>query len=349
MTKKIASIYYAGFARFGGVISHVRSIETELRRIGWNVNVITLDSLPIWCKYIPHIIEKIINFFNRPLGYLYKDRATRLLYMLLFNGKANLRIFEDIYIGWNSKIPSITILHAVWSDNLQSYSVSQKNEYRLKEREALIIENTKHPIATVSYPYLKYIKEDHFSREITKKIDVIELGVDQSQYQKDRHTDRKSIVYVGTLEERKNIKFLLQVFKRLLEIDSSYLLTIIGDGPQRRQLEEYAKIKSLNVLFLGPLRHDDVIAELHNHGVYLHTSTKESFSYALLEAKLSGLITCAYYKLQVPSEFVDVPIVSMDVNEWCNGILNINWIPIPFEGSKYTVERMTALTLKLSK
>ena len=349
MAKKIATIYYAGFARFGGVISHVRSIETELRRIGWRVNVITLDSLPIWCRYIPHLIEKLINLFNRPLGFLYKDRATRVLYMLLFNEKANLRIFEDIYIGWNSEIPSITILHAVWSDNLHSYSVSPNNKYKLREREALIIEDTKHPIATVSYPYLKYIKEDHFSKKISKKIDVIELGVDQSQFHKDRDSDRKSIVYVGTLEERKNIKFLLRVFKRLLEMDSSYRLTIIGDGPQRRQLEEFAKIQGMDVVFLGALKHDYVISELHNHGVYLHTSTKESFSYALLEAKLSGLITCAYEKLQVPSEFVDVPIVSMDVDEWCNGILNINWIPIPFEGSKYTVERMTALTLEMSK
>ena len=61
MTKKIATIYYAGFLRFGGVISHVRSIEIELTRIGWIVNVITLDKLPIWCRFLPHLTEKIIN------------------------------------------------------------------------------------------------------------------------------------------------------------------------------------------------------------------------------------------------------------------------------------------------
>ena len=349
MTKKIATIYYAGFARFGGVITHVRSIEAELRRIGWIVNVITLDKLPIWCRYIPHVIEKTINLFNRPMGFLYKDRVTRILYKIFFNKKVDLRIFEDIYLGWNSETTSITVLHAVWSDNLQSYSISSNQKYKLRLREAKIIENTKHPIVTVSYPYLKYIKENHFNFKITKKIDVVELGVDQSKFYNKMIFNKKSIVYVGTLEARKNIIFLLQIYKRLLEFDSYFCLTIIGDGPDRQQLEEFAVSNNLNVLFLGALNHDSVIAELHKHGIYLHTSTKESFSYALLEAKLAGLKTFAYAKLQVPLEFIDVPINSMIVDEWCSGILNIEWSTLPFEGSKYTIEKMTALTLELSQ
>jgi glycosyltransferase involved in cell wall biosynthesis len=345
----IVTIYYAGFARFGGVISHVRSIEAELLKLGWRVNVITLDKLPFWCRYIPHLIEKTINLVNRPMGFLYKDLATRVLYKLFFNKKDNLRIFEDIYISWNSEIPSITILHALWSDNLQSFSIRPKLKSKLKMHEVKIIEAIKHPIATVSYPYLKYIKKDHFSKDISKKIDVIELGVDQSKYHNNPSSDSKSIVYVGTLEARKNIKFLLQIFKRLLEVQSSYSLTIIGDGPERRQLEDFAKNNGLQVLFLGALSHDAVIHELPKHGIYLHTSVKESFSYALLEAKLAGLKTCAYAKLQVPMEFIDIPIANMDVDEWCNEILNSSCITRPFEGGKFTVERMTSLTLGLSK
>lgn len=349
MSKNTAIIYYAGFVRFGGVFSHVRAIEGELRKIGWNVVVITLDNLPIWCRYAPHLIEKVVNFVNRPLGFLYKDRTTRLLYKLFFDKKVDVRIFEDIYIGWNSEIPSIAILHAVWSDNLQSYPVSTKQQNKLKRHEARIIESLNHPVATVSYPYLKYITEEHFAGCLSKKIEVVELGIDQSNFQKNKNDNKKSIVYVGALEARKNISFLLEVFKKLGEIDHDYKLTIIGDGPERKSLTNFVKNNELKVGFLGTLSHEKVVSELHRHGIYLHTSVKESFSYSLLEAKLAGLKTCAYDKLQVPGEFIDVGISTFNLDEWCNGILNINWIPDRFNADNYTVEKMTLLTLKLAR
>ena len=349
MSKKKGVIYYAGFDRFGGVLSHVRALEGELRKLDWNVTVITLDNLPIWCRYVPHFVEKIVNFINRPLGFFYKDRTTRILYKLFFDKKADVRIFEDIYLGWNSEIPSITILHAVWSDNLQSYSLSTRQKNRLKRHEAKIINETKHPIVTVSYPYLQYIEEEHFAGCLFKKINVIELGVDQSRFSKTVNVDNKSIVYVGVLEARKNVLFLLEVFKRLTQTDPEYKLTLIGDGPQRGMLVEFVRKNGLRVDFLGALSHEKVISQLSRYGIYLHTSVKESFSYSLLEAKLAGLKTCAYDKLQVPSEFIDVAVSTFNVKDWCNGILTIDSVFNPFDADNYTVKKMTLLTLKLAR
>ena len=349
LSKNTAIIYYGGFIRFGGVFSHVRAIEQELHNTGWNVVAITLDSLPIWCRYVPHLVEKLVNFFNRPLGFLYKGRVTRLLYKLFFDKKADVRIFEDIYIAWDSEIPSITILHAVWSDNLQSNPVSTKQQNKLKMHEALIVESLNHPVATVSYPYFKYIMEGHFGRRLSKKIEVVELGIDQSSFKKNISGNKKSIVYVGALEARKNVLFLLKVFKKLSETDPDYKLTIVGDGPDRNELADFAKVNRLNTNFLGSLSHEDVVSELHRHGIYLHTSIKESFSYSLLEAKLAGLITCASGKLQVPGEFIDVAISTFNVDDWCNGILNIDWTPAELNADNYTVEKMTLSTLRLAR
>ena len=320
LSKNTAIIYYGGFIRFGGVFSHVRAIEQELHNTGWNVVAITLDSLPIWCRYVPHLVEKLVNFFNRPLGFLYKGRVTRLLYKLFFDKKADVRIFEDIYIAWDSEIPSITILHAVWSDNLQSNPVSTKQQNKLKMHEALIVESLNHPVAT-----------------------------DQSSFKKNISGNKKSIVYVGALEARKNVLFLLKVFKKLSETDPDYKLTIVGDGPDRNELADFAKVNRLNTNFLGSLSHEDVVSELHRHGIYLHTSIKESFSYSLLEAKLAGLITCASGKLQVPGEFIDVAISTFNVDDWCNGILNIDWTPAELNADNYTVEKMTLSTLRLAR
>ena len=348
MASKTAIIYYAGFDRFGGVFSHVSALEGALHRTGWDVKVITLDKLPIWLKYLPHVIEKIGNYFSRPFGFLCKDRTTRVLYKVFFGRKVDLQIFEDIYISWNSKIPSITILHAVWSDNLQSTPVPVQQQRRLIIREAQLIERISHPVVTVSDPYFRYLSEVHFLRKLRKKIEVIELGLDQSKFHSVKQLDSKSLVFVGALEARKNVLFLLKVFARLSEVCNCYRLTVIGDGPEMGRLVKYARDNNLIVDFLGALSHNDAISEIHRHGIYVHTSVKESFSYALLEAKLAGLKTCAYSKLQVPVEFIDVAVDSFDVDEWCNRILNIDMTVTRFNAGKYTVEKMAERTVALA-
>ena len=349
MSKKLAIIYYGGFIRFGGVYSHVKTLETELKRSGWIVDSITLDRLPLWVRYLPHIVEKLVNFFDRPMGYLLKDLTTRNLYKFFFDRKADLLIFEDIYLSWNTTIPSVTILHAVWSDNLQSYLLTAKQIDKLKAREAPLIESIAHKVATVSTPYLKYIQNFHFKHPIFKKIEVIELGVDQSKFKKNIDRNRKSIIYVGALEARKNCVHLLKVFDAVCRASQDYCLTLVGDGPQKGELVDYVQANNLNVRFLGVLSYEDVLAELPKHGIYLHTSVKESFSYALLEAKLSGLQTCAHSKLQVPAEFIDVPVDSFEVADWRDAILKMNAMPKPFDANNFTSEYTTIKTIELSR
>ena len=345
MSNKSVAIYYAGFSRFGGVNSHLRAMERALLRSDWDVVVITLDSLPFLLRYLPHIVEKLINLINRPLGFYYKGVFTKILYRLLFDYKTDIRIFEDIYLSWNSEIPTVAVLHAVWSDNLQAYTLEVDQVNKLKEKEISLIGKIHHPIITVSYPYRDYLVRSHFGRNISKKIDVVVLGVDQSQIKIDCAQNRKSIVYTGVLEARKNVFFLLKVYERLFGIDPSYRLTLIGDGPDKASLIGYAESHGLSVAFLGRLKHAEVLTELSKHGIYLHTSTKESFSYSLLEAKLAGLMTCAYEMLQVPPEFIDVGVSSFDIEEWCTAILSIDWKPMPFDANMYTVERMASSTL----
>jgi hypothetical protein len=113
-------------------------------------------------------------------------------------------------------------------------------------------------------------------------------------------------------------------------------------------LVEFANSNRLPVDFVGKLPRQTVLLELPRHGIYLHTSVKESFSYSLLEAKLAGLKTCAYDKLQVPAGFIDVAIDTFEVDQWCSGILNIDWSHVPFDAARYSVEKMTLKTLEMA-
>jgi glycosyltransferase involved in cell wall biosynthesis len=350
-TTKKAIIFYGGFLyKAGGVTVHAKTLSNELVKMGWHVSIISLESLPIWCRYIPHLTEKLINLLRNPLGFLYKGYVTRFLYQLFFDSKVDARIFEDIYIAWNSETSSVVVLHAAWSDNLQSFVIGANLQNKLRKAEASLLNKLEHPIVTVSQPYLKYLTEEHFAKYSLRKIDVIELGLDQSNFpaQKSDEQNRKSIVYCGTLEARKNLFFLLEVFKKLSQIDPEFKLTIIGEGPDKESLLMFANAnKNLKINFLGRLSHEKVLIELTRHGIYIHTSLKESFSYSLLEAKLSGLKTCAYSGLEVPSAFIDAAVGSFEIDDWCNSILGINWKADKFDSAYYSAGRMTISTLKL--
>ena len=60
MNTQTAMIYYGGFLKkAGGAFTHAQLAEKELSCLGWDVQVITLDDLPVWCKYLPHLLERI--------------------------------------------------------------------------------------------------------------------------------------------------------------------------------------------------------------------------------------------------------------------------------------------------
>ena len=145
---------------------------------------------------------------------------------------------------------------------------------------------------------------------------------------------------------RKNIKFLLKIFKELQSI-GDYRLTIVGDGPQKKELLTFVEQNHIdNVHFLGRLSYEEVIKELPKHQYYMHTSTKESFSYSLLEAKLSGLTTIAHSGLEVPKEFIDIKVDKFDVNEWVSKIGDFNQQEIDFDKDRFSYQSMTKKTIE---
>jgi glycosyltransferase involved in cell wall biosynthesis len=353
MTKKIeVSIFYGGFTFVvGGVNFHLQSLKDGLQQQGCIVNAYTLDNLPFVFKYIPHFLEKVINFFNFPMGFIFKGLATKFLFRTFFEKKVDYFIFEDIYLSWNSDIPSVTILHAVWSDNLQSYNPSSDQMAALKNKEIKLMTQIQHPLLTVSQPYLDFLRSEHFLKKINKTIHSVPLGIDQSDFQNFESNFRKSkaIIYTGALEPRKNVIFLLEVFKRLFQFDSDYTLTIIGDGPDREKVDRFISKNNLPVKLLGRVSHQTVIQQLFQHELYMHSSTKESFSYALLEAKLAGLVTIANAELQVPEEFIDIKIKEYNPDSWFDVIINHNHESQRFDSANYSLDTMTTNTIKLAR
>lgn len=101
----------------------------------------------------------------------------------------------------------------------------------------------------------------------------------------------KSIIigHVGSFSYPKNHKFLIELFKNILESMPESHLLLIGDGPLKNEIEESAKLAGIyeNVHFLG-IR-DDIPQLLKLMDVFVFPSLYEGLGIALIEAQAAGI------------------------------------------------------------
>jgi glycosyltransferase involved in cell wall biosynthesis len=127
-------------------------------------------------------------------------------------------------------------------------------------------------------------------------------------------TDRSMrIINVGNMRPVKDHMTLLAGFKKLTERMKEVHLSLVGDGPLRRQLEEFCIQQSIHdVEFLGRLpNHVDVLKHIANSDVFVLTSVEEGFPNVIIEALALG-------KPVIATAVGGIPEV---VKEGVNGIL----------------------------
>lgn len=93
---------------------------------------------------------------------------------------------------------------------------------------------------------------------------------------------------IGELNNNKNQKFLINLMKNMKEYIPSIKLLLVGDGTQKKELQEFVKAENLGdrVIFLG--RRDDipVIIELSN--IIISVSFREGLPVNLMEGMANG-------------------------------------------------------------
>lgn len=86
-------------------------------------------------------------------------------------------------------------------------------------------------------------------------------------------------------------KGLSELISLASEFDLS--LAIVGDGPERSQLEEFSKVKNARVTFFGNINQFDLPDIYNSAKFFVLNSSYEATSYSLLEAKSCGLVSIA--------------------------------------------------------
>jgi phosphatidylinositol alpha-mannosyltransferase len=129
-------------------------------------------------------------------------------------------------------------------------------------------------------------------------VDIVPNGINLKTYQRttenisSRSTKKKTIVYIGRLEKRKGVRFLLDAYALLRQTHSDISLIIAGDGKLRAGLEaRVAKYNIPDVSFLGFISEKKKIELLHTASIYCSPALYgESFGIVLLEAMAADCV-----------------------------------------------------------
>ncbi len=135
-------------------------------------------------------------------------------------------------------------------------------------------------------------------------ITIIPNGIDLDKYHKPVVTAKKksksidgpkTILYIGRLEGRKGVKYLLQAYKLLTQEMDNVQLIIAGDGPNREKLELLSEdLKLPNVSFLGYISQELKVELLGQADIYCSPAIYgESFGIVLLEAMATDTVIVA--------------------------------------------------------
>lgn len=178
------------------------------------------------------------------------------------------------------------------------------------------VEADKFPtVLKLFFPLLKYyidkldyrVASSLTARKLAQEIapgnyEVIPPGVDVNFFARGEKkrawpADWIEILFVGRLDERKGLFYLLKAYSLLEKKDLPVALTVIGRGPQQEGAQSFVKKNNLQrVKFLGFVPDDTLAAHYRGADIYCSPATRgECFGIVLIEAMAARLPIVAFH------------------------------------------------------
>jgi len=297
---KIGLVCPFSVARGGGVLEHIYAIQAELLNRGWDAYVIT----PQPRDFTIEATKKVIFIgastdFRSPIGTTGQVSASAdidAIDEMLEREKFDILHFHAPEVPMlsrqilsRSNTINVGTFHATYPDSLTGRTFTKV-------------------IAPYTQSILKYLHEmtavsDTAASFITtltdRPIAIVPNGIDLATFKPARKqpTTGKTILYVGRLEARKGVKYLLKAFALLSKEDPDLRLLLIGDGTDRAKLESYARELNISpdcISFAGYVSNEEKITALQQADVFCAPALYgESFGIVLVEAMACGIPTVA--------------------------------------------------------
>ncbi|MGD0115130.1 MAG: glycosyltransferase family 4 protein [Dehalococcoidia bacterium] len=293
---KIALVSPYDFAVPGGVNNHIEHLRDNFLRLGQEVRIIAPSSRPS-----SHRLEQMITPIGRAVGVPAAGSVARVTLSLRIAPKIKRLLQEERFDVIHVHEPfapflPMQVLRLSDAINVATFHAAKeggRNRWYLYGRHALKrwFRRLDGKIA-VSAPAMRLV-----SRYFPGYYNIIPNGVDVEHFEREREPfpqyrdGRPNVLFVGRLEKRKGVKYLLQAFAEVKrEMPEPRLLIV---GPPTRAARGYrhwvAETGLKDVEFVGYVSYDDLARYHHTADVVVAPATgNESQGIVLLEAMAAG-------------------------------------------------------------
>lgn len=318
-SKKILLVYYKLF-KPGGVAKVLTNLANSLSEVGYTVEILLMMEeqkhfYPLNSDIKVHNIDtfshwawKICEFNVKHLKFIPKIRNINAyiyhigVFLMLRNWmRKNHQNYDTIISAWY-KLSSFLALNKKVNKKTVAW------EHVTYETGGLLFKDTlrryyKHlkGIVCINSPSIEHYKQYNKTYFIPNVI-----GEPFENQEKINFENKENLIsFVGRLDREKNVIALLEIFKES-KIPVDWKLQIIGDGNERKNLEQYIEKNQLQkrVIFYGTKTSEEILELLRKSKIFGFTSLKEAFGNVLLEAMFCGNIIIAYDCEYGPSDII---------------------------------------------
>lgn len=186
------------------------------------------------------------------------------------------------------------------------------------------------------------------SKGLTVK-DFVGVGLDKNQLYKNESMenlyetliegDKKTLLYIGRLEERRNVIFLLECLKKLITMNDKYRLILVGNGEAtyKEKVFEFIKNNDLEnyVVYKDKIEQMYLPYIYRNSEIFLLPTSFEIWGMVLMEAMLCNCPVVTTFNGGSSSLIKNgcngTIVEELDVEKWVNAIANIKYDAVSLE------------------
>ena len=289
---KVALVSPYDFASHGGVVAHVTSLSQQLERMGHDVRILAPASSPQTLG-----LHNLIAV-GRPVPVPSGGSIARITLSVWREPRVKSILKEEAFDVIHLHEPlapvlPLTVLHASNAVNVGTFHAfhGSGHMYRFTRRFISRWFNKLDGRIAVSNAALRYVSGSFPGdyRIVPNGIDVDFLSQEVPPF--DAFNDGKlNILFVGRLEKRKGLKYLLQAFSRLKWEYPDIRLIVVGAGnPGKDSYRIMAERNLQDVVFVGRVSEEAKRRYYRTADIFCAPNTgKESFGIVLGEAMASG-------------------------------------------------------------
>ncbi len=183
--------------------------------------------------------------------------------------------------------------------------------------------------------------EDFLSKRGFKNITVVGVGLDTSRFEisknlsketkkvLDKVLHQKTILYVGKIENRRNVLFLIDVLAEVKQVISNVSLIIVGDGEEGykkeciKKINDYGLADSVN--YVQKMNQDQLAYLYKKANLFVLPTSYEIFGMVLMEAMYYGVPVITTYNGGSSTLFNSKcgVVCDLNTNRWSSEIVNL--------------------------